>query len=811
MLQNYFKIAVRTLWKEKGYAFINVFGLAVGIACCVLIALFVRSEWSFDRFHERSEDLYRMWGREFYSEEQDYFYTVTQPILGPTLRASFPEVENFARISLIETRVLREEAEFLERIHVVDTSFFNVFSFPLLQGNRAQPFPSANSIILSETVATRYFGTRNPLGEVLTLDLNGEMTPVTVSGIAADPPTASSIQYELLLPYEISRQYSPERLFTSWTVIEPETYVLLRPGTDPATLEAKFPAMVRQAQGENFEEGVFSFGLQPITDIHLNPDYPLGHEPTSDPAYAYILLAIAFFVLGIACINFMTLAIGRSTTRAREVGVRKAVGARRGQVMAQFWGEALLLAGLALVLGLALAQVALPVFNNFVGRELVLAFDGGILLLLTGLIVLIGLVAGGYPALLLSGFRPTQVLKGQITTGVGASRFRQALVVVQFGLSIFLVVSTLLMRQQLDYLQDRPLGFEKEQLVFIPTGIRFSEGMPAIERIRGELAGTSGVQGVAGAAMMMGMGSWMAAGYTGTDGIYREYSINLVDPHYLDVMDMEIVEGRGFSAENPADARRALIVNEAFAEAYGRTHGWTTALGQRIPGEDYEDHEIIGVVRDFNFASLHNAVEPLVLAINPQIPFSGASDSNSGQPSSPKLIVRIQPDNITETLASVETTWREVLPDVPFDYQFLDATLGSQYRAEQQLGQIVSYATLLAILIACLGLFGLATLAVARRTKEIGVRKVLGASAAQVALLLCKDFARLIVIAAVLAAPLAYFAMDDWLADFVYRIDIDAGVFLVASLLVLVVALLTVSYHALRAAFANPVHALRYE
>jgi putative ABC transport system permease protein len=432
----------------------------------------------------------------------------------------------------------------------------------------------------------------------LSIRINEAYQEFMVRGIAEAPPTASSIQFEMLVPYATAQHFYGPVTQQSWTNISVETYVLLAEGTTGAALEAKMPTMLQQALGELYGTYEHTVGLQPITDIHLNPDMPTGIEPTSNPTYSYILGAIALFVLLIACINFMTLSIGRSADRAREVGIRKAIGAERTQLMMQFWGEALLLTALSLGLGVVLAEVLLPLFNDLAGQELALSLNRPVVFALLSLLVLIGFVAGSYPAAVLSSFRPTEVLKGKVQTGGDTSLLRRGLVVVQFALSIFLIASTLIMTRQLDYLQTRNLGFDKEQVVVIPTGVPAEEGLQLAERFRSEVAGQQAIAGFTVSAYPLDQG-WLNIGYTDDSDIYRELYVNMIDPEFVDVMGIEIAAGRNFDRAITSDEQAGLLVNEALVAAYG----WDDAIGKRLPGRNCGDHEIVGVVKDFNYQS----------------------------------------------------------------------------------------------------------------------------------------------------------------------------------------------------------------
>jgi putative ABC transport system permease protein len=806
MFRNYIKIALRILRKDKVHTAINISGLAIGLACCLLIMLFVRHEWSYDAFHDNADRIYRAWGKEDYGENEEFFYSITPIVLGPTLEEMFPEVEAMVRLTSLTDLVQRGEKAFTENVHLVDPDFFGVFSFALARGDAAQVLAQPNNVVLTPEVASRYFGEADPIGMELSIRIGGVFQEFVVTGIAEEPPTASSIHFDMVVPFSVSNQIYSETARQSWTNIYVETYVLLRDGTTGPALEAKLPTMLQQVLGERYGTYEHSIGLQPITDIHLNPDFPVGLEPTSDPAYSYILGAIAVFVLLIACINFTTLSIGRSMDRAREVGVRKVIGANRRQLMGQFWGEALLVTALALIVGIAVAAAALPLFNALSGRDLVLNFDVGTLLTVIALLAVIGLAAGSYPAVVLSGFLPVDVLKGKVRMRGDRNWVLRTLVVVQFMLSIVLIAATLITSGQLDHIQNVNLGFDRDRVVVIPTGVPVEEGLQLTERFRNELAGHDAIAGVTASAFPLDS-AWGNAGYTDDNGAYRTFYFNFVDHDFVETMGMVIVSGRDFSRDVPADGRRALLVNESLVASYG----WTDPIGQRLPGRNFPDHEIVGVVGDFNYQSLRNAVEPAVLVLDPAVLQAGIENVNVESSTRREIAVRLGPGEIREALDLLNRTWTAVAPNQEYDFYFLDAAVESQYRQDEQLGQTVGIASLLAIVIACMGLFGLAALAVVRRTKEIGVRRVLGASVPGLVALLSKDFAKLVLAAFLVAVPVTYFAMDAWLQDFAYRIDITWRFFLPAGLAAMVVALLTVSYQAIKAALGDPIKRLRYE
>ncbi|MEZ4699802.1 MAG: ABC transporter permease [Rhodothermales bacterium] len=808
MLKNYLHTTLRNLWRHKGYAAINVVGLSVGIACSLLIMLFVRSEWTYDRFHEKSDRIYRAWVHESYGEGQEFFNSVTPMPLGPAIAETYPEVEAYVRYTVFDNLVRPGANTLTESIQLVDAAFFEVFDFPLVAGERSQALDGLNDVVLSESAARRLFGEGAALGKTLDIRIGDEtFEPFVVSAVAADPPPNSSIQYGVVLRFEngTGRRWS-ERALQAWFNVSPETYLLLKPGTDADAFQAKLPAMVNTVLGDEVQPGQYVVGLQPIADIHLNTAIPQGIAPVSDPAYSYILATIAFFVLLIACINFTILAIGRSARRATEVGIRKAVGANRSQLMLQFWGETLLLTAITMGVGFALAWLAMPFFNALAGQRLAIRLDGGLIAIATGLFLSVGLLSGAYPAVVMSEYRPIQVLKGAVAAGRQGNVLRKGLIAVQFVLSIALIASTLVIRSQLQYVQTRDLGFDREQVVVVETGVPPEVGAPLVERMRNELAGDPAVVRIGSSQYAFASGAWLELGYRANDGRFREFNVNVVDPEYIDAMGMEMTTGRNFSLDIPSDANQAIIVNEAFVAAYG----WDDPLTAQLPGP-FGPHRIIGVVRDFNFASLHTEVTPLALVLNLDMLDEGASDHSAGQSPQPKIAIRIRPGDLRDRVDRIERAWNTVAPGQDFVYSFLDQTLQRQYVQEERLGRMVGIASLLAVLIACLGLFGLATLTVSRRTKELGIRKVLGASSAGLVALIANEFVVLVAVSFVIATPVATWAMRRWLDGFAYRVDISPALFVAAGALVLVVALLTVSFQAIRAALADPVDSIRYE
>ncbi len=814
MIRNYLKIAFRSLWRNKVHSTINILGLSLGIACCVLIALFVNDEWTFDTFHTKADRIYRVYVKEDWGENQQFFNTITPMPMGPALKDNLPEIENYVRFVGTTSFVKVGDKQFSEGVVVADRTVFSVFDFELLQGERDQVLRDQHNVVISKDMAEKYFGQSDPLGQTISVQLGENFEDFTVTGIS-QVPTNSSIQYNLLIPDHNYTKLFNERLLTSgWFNINASTYVLLRADVSRTQAESKFPNLFLKLLGEeNFKQSNYAPGLQPLTSIHLDNSYPAGDAPVSDPRYSFILGAVALLILFVACINFVTLSVGRSMKRAREVGIRKVAGAERTQLMAQFVGEAILVTALALVLGLLLSVLTLPLFNELSGKQLVISISGFLLVIVSSLLVIIGLLAGSYPAFVLSAFKPIAVLKGSLQTGNTRQRVRQVLVGVQLVLSIFLISSTLIMKQQLQFLQNKNLGFNKEQLAVVQLNVprvgglaaRVAAGFVEAEKFKTEINKISNVVASGAASHDFGNGGWTEVGYTDAQGTYRTFNMNVVDADYIPLMKMEMSVGRNFT-ESVAD-RKAVVVNEAFAGEYG----WTDVNGKRIPGKNFGDHEVIGIVKDFNYTSLYTAVTPLVMVQDAALILAGSENININNSPIPKLFVRLAPENMPVTLGQIKSVWDNLTNAEEFSFTFVDQALDAQYRSDQNLGKIVSLATLLAVIIGSLGLYALASLAMQNRKKEISIRKVLGATEQSLLVLLGREYVALIIVCLVVSVPLTYYLMQNWLSTFQYRVEIGATVFLLAGGISLLIALLTISYQALKTAWTQPADTLKYE
>jgi putative ABC transport system permease protein len=816
MIRNYLTIAFRSLWRTKATTFINIVGLSLGVACCILISLFVYDEWTFDTFNRKAYRIYRVFGHENWGPGQNFFYTVTPFPMGPVLKESFGEIESQVRIAKQGTLVKVGGNSFNETLTIADHNIFEVFDFPLVNGVRSQVLAQQSNVVISDWLAKKYFGDADPVGKMIEIQIGEAFEDFTITGVSKIPSN-SSIQFYLLIgDQNLPRLYSEQDLTSAWFNIIPETYVLLREGVDPRKVTDKFPSVFKTILGEEeFANSHYAPGLQPLTSIHLDPGYPAGLAPVNDPKYATILGTIALLILVVACINFVTLSIGRSMNRAKEVGIRKVVGAIRSQLIAQFISEAVLVTFVAMLAGLALADLNLPLFNELAGKKLLFPYNGFMVLLVLVLLLIIGLVAGSYPAFFLSGFKPIAVLKGAPSSGTSKQGLRKALVSVQLVLAVFLISSTLVMQKQFRYLQNKNLGFNKEQLAVVQINVprngrlveRIMTGFKKADQLKAELPKFPDVEAVCATSHDFANGNWTNIGYTDDTRTYRTFNMNVVDANYIPVLNMDLVKGRNFLANNASDKSGSVIVNEAFV----RDYGWDDPIGKRIPGKRFGKHEIIGVVKDFNYSSLYSKVQPLAIVEDPSIILQGSENVNIDSSPIPKIMVRLRAGNMAIALDQIKKVWEKFTGGEEFAFTFVDQALAAQYRSDQNLGKIVGIATLLAILIGCLGLYGLATLSMRSKVKEISIRKILGATQRSLLLLLSKEYVALILFSLSLSIPLTLYMMQDWLATFAYHISIGWEVFAIAGLVSLMIALLTISYQTLRTTWTQPAETLKCE
>lgn len=804
MIRNYLKIAVRSLLKNKGYTLIKILGLSVGIMCCILIMLFVNSEWSYDKFHTKADRIFRVWQDEKY-EDQRFVNSFTALILAPTLEETIPEIEATTRVLELNPTITLNGQDFNDNLLMVEEAFFDIFDFKIIDGDSQRPFQTANSIVLNKTTAKKYFGNENAIGKSLEILLDDEATTFVVSGIAEDAPEASSIKFNGLISYKNVDQIFEKRSQESWFNVFGETYVLLGKSASAQEVTAKFPSMMKTALGENYTPDGYVLNLQPITDIHLNDKIPQGIQPISNPKYSYILATIGILILLVACANFIILAIGNSSSRSREVGVRKVLGAEKKQLIGQFMGEAVVITFISLLVGLLLSWLFLNKFNEIISRELSIPFDFTSISFFILLAVIIAFIAGYYPAIILSKFNPVTILKGMKVKEGGSSLFRKGLIVGQFAITIALIVCTLVIDQQISLFQNMDLGYDKETVIVVPTNMNRRDGMALAERYVNELKKHPEVNDVAISLYSFAESPWISLGFTNENKEYKSFQYNAVNPDFIKTMDIKLKEGRGFDASVTSDILNAAVVNETFVKEFNIKD----PIGKKLPGKF--EQQIIGVVKDFNFQSLHTPVAPLVMSMTPDSIFRRTENIGISESPEPRISIKMNSHELKTNIEVLEQAWKKVAPNQDFERSFLTEELETQYQAEQRTSTIVKIASTLSIFIAIIGLFGLVTLIVSKRRKEIGIRKVLGAKTQNIVGMISLDFVKLITVAALISFPLAYWFMNDWLQDFEYRVGIQWWVFLLAAFATLGIALITVGLQSVKAAQSNPTKSLRTE
>lgn len=813
MLRNYVKIAFRNLRKQGGYTAINIFGLALGLACCLLIMLYVADELSYDRFHTKADRIYRI-NTDVKFGGNDMRMAVSADPVGPALKRDYPQVEQMVRLHERGTWLVKQagSATNLREDHITfaDSTLFDVFTLPLVSGDPKRALAAPNTVVISESAAKRHFNGQDPMGKALVFN-NGQAFKIT--GILRDMPQNAHFRSDFFLT-----MLNDDYPCGQWLSNNHYTYIVLKEGVDYKQFEKNFDTVIEkyvgpqalQAIGSTMEQfrkagNAYRFWLMPITDIHLHSKQQIEFTPGSDVQYIYIFSAVALFILLIACINFMNLATARSANRAKEVGVRKVLGSERQQLVGQFLSESVLMTVLAMSLALGIVAMAIPLFNSMAAKELSISnlLSPYVVPVLVGLPIGVGLLAGSYPAFFLSSFKPISVLKGGLSTrtlNAGTQRIslRSGLVVFQFMMSVILIVGTIIVYQQIKYIQTANVGFQRDRVLTITDvsalGKQAQTFKQEVLRLPGVISGS--VSGYLPTPSNRSDNPYFPEGQ-----VDQRRAVHMqtwgVDHDYVKTLGMRIVQGRDFSRGFGADSA-GVILNETAAKLFGGP----TVIGKRImtfndPAlKTFRSYTVIGVVKNFHYESLRRAVGALALTL----------DDNSGA-----ISFRLSGTNLPTLISQIEGKWKQVAPGQPFNYAFLEEAFDTMYRTEQRIGTIALTFAALAILIACLGLFGLAAFMAEQRTKEIGVRKVLGASVFSLIGLLSKDFLQLVLIAILIASPVAWWAMSRWLQDFAYKIDIEWWVFALAGTLAIGIALLTVSFQSIKAALMNPVKSLRTE
>ena len=799
MLKNYFKTAFRNLQRNKVYSSINILGLSLGLACAMLIILYVKDEVSYDRFHKDFSQIYRIGMKRIKPDgSMDGQSGITGYFQGPRFTAGIPEIKSFLRLQGNQIDIKTGTEIRSQEIVYVDSNFFSVFSFPLVSGNPKTALREPHSLVISEEVARKQFGSGDALGKtMLVKDNDDKFSSYWVTGVAKKCPQNSSIKFDVLLPIKVSKE--DEALNENWFNFFLNTFVVLEPGANPKLVEAKMKKLYEADAKETIKMVAEKYGdrsttiynLQPFTDMHLSKDYSAdnGLKDASNPVYSYILSGIALFILLIACINFVNLTVALSLKRAKEIGIRKVAGGDRKQLILQFLGESFILCFLAFVFAIIFVQLILPVFNELSNKALAVSylFDVKLIAGYIALFMITGLLAGFYPALVLSAYNPVQTLYGRLPL-TGKNYLQKGLVILQFTLASFLIISTITIYSQFNYLTNEKLGYDDRNLVTVNSfAIRRSEA----KLIKDELMKSPAIIDVAS----KNGGSWgTVAKVNGETQIGFAYET--VDESYLPLLKIPVIRGRNFSKDFPSDSTHSVLVNEAFV----RKAGWREPIGKELNFwyREGEKYTVIGVVKDYHYQSLTREIGPQVFTTKPGNSYG-------------KTFIKIKPNGETASLLHIERTFKKLFPISPYSYVFQDQENLKNYEAEAKWKKIMLFGAILTIFISCIGLFGLSVLSAQKRTKEIGIRKVLGASVSGVVAILSKDFLKLVIVSLLVAIPLSWVAANKWLENYPYRITLSWWMFAVAALLVALIASATVSFHAVKAAVANPVKSLRAE
>ena len=799
MFKNYFTTALRNLQRNKIYSFTNIIGLSLGLTCAILIMLYVKDEVSYDRFHKDVNHVYRI-GMERIKPDGslDSKNGYTGYFQGPRFTAGIPEIKTFVRYQGIQKDIQTGTGIQSQEMFYVDSGFFSVFSFPLLSGNPKTVLLDPKSVVISEDIAKKQFGTRDAQGKIIMIKNDeNKFVPYAVAGVAKKCPQNSSIKFDVLMPMVVAAK--DEANNENWFNIFLNTFVVLNPGADVKVVEAKMKKvyetdaretikMVAEKYGDNAKT---LYHLQAFTDMHLSKDYEASNGLTgaSNPVFSFILSGIALFILLIACINFINLTVARSVQRAKEIGIRKVIGGNRKQLITQFLGESFILCFIAFVLAIGMVQLVLPLFNQLSNKALAIAylFDVKLIAGYIVLFVVTSLLAGFYPALILSKYNPVQTLYSRFTLG-GKNYLQKGLVVLQFTLSSFLIIGTITIYSQFNYLTNEKLGYDDSNLVTVNTwGMKRSDAA----LIQEELMKAPSIMDVA----FKNGGSWGTVAKVNGE-TQMPFTYETVNESYIPLLKIPVIKGRSFSKDFPSDSTHSVIVNEAFAAKAG----WKNPIGQEVNFwyNENEKYTVIGVVKDYHYQALTKVIEPELFTMKPGNGFG-------------KTFIKINPGTATASLGHIEKTFKKLFPLSPYAYVFRDEENRKKYDAEAKWKQIMLFAAILTIFISCIGLFGLSVLSAEKRTKEIGIRKVLGASVAGIATNLSRDFLKLVIIALLVAIPFSWLAAGKWLENYPYRITLSWWMFASAGVLVVLIALATVSFQAIKAAVANPVKSLRTE
>ena len=795
MIRNYFKTAFRNLWRNRIFSIINISGLSVGLACCMLIFLYSKDEISYDRFHDKKDNIYRVTATISRADGNMDKIGSTGMLPGPVFKRMVPEIEDYVRVQSANYNIQHGKDVFNQEALFVDSNFFSVFSFPLIAGNPRTALSDIHSIVLSEEVAEKYFGKKNAVGEILELNTGEKFEPFMVSAVTKRSPQNSSIKIKMLVPIAFEQtQFNDDQ----WVNFFLNTFIVLKPGANTKAVETKFASVFNSEAKDQLKEMADKYGfkdkvkfsLQPLLQMHLSTDFRSdnGLVDASNPMYSYILTGIALFILLIACINFINLTVAHSLKRAKEIGIRKVVGGQRKQLIAQFLGESFMLSLIAFLLAIFLVQLLLPFFNTLANKALAFSYllDVKLVAAYVGLFLVTGLLAGFYPAVVLSKFNPVQTLYGKFRL-TGRNYLSKGLVVFQFTLATFLIIATMIIYSQFNYLMNFDLGYNDKNVAIVNTG---QIDRAKLDVFRNEMLKNPSLERVTADQG----GQWGTIAHI-NDAKEILFDFKYIDENFFPLFQIPITKGRNFSSNYTTDSAQATVINESFAKAAG----WTDPIGKQVDFfYNNKKYTVVGVIKDYHHVSLAEKIKPQLFTMNPRYSYR-------------RVFIKLKAGNTAQALQYIEKTFKQLFPAQPYQHNFKDAENAEQYEKEAKWKQIITFGGILTIFISCIGLFGLATLSAEKRTKEIGIRKVLGATVASIAGKLSGDFLKLVMLAAIIASPLAWWVMNKWLQDYPYRINISWWMFGFTAIAVLLIALITVSFQAIKAAIANPVKSLRSE
>jgi len=795
MIRNYLLLAIKQVRKQRVFSFINILGLTVGITCCFMIFLFILNELSYDNFHKNGKNIYRvMRVGNLNGAVREIPYL--SPPYGPALKNDYPDaVQQSVRVMRDNNLISYKNISFNEKeMFLTDDNFFTFFDFKLLRGDKASVLKDPNSIVLTETTARKYFASEDPIGKILGFNKQQQLK---VTGIAADVPTNSHLQFDMILPLELYRPMQPE-WFTQWPNNGLFTYVRLNPAVNARQLEGQFPAFMDKYLGEYYAAAGFKMGLtiKPLKDIYFASDALDRSVKHGNKKMVYVFMSIAILILIIACINFINLATARATDRSKEVGLRKVLGAVRGQLVSQFMLESILYATVACFLSIGAVKLLMPAYTNLLGYELPSFWNNPLVyMFIIGVILVVGLLAGSYPAFLLSSFKPIESLRGKLRRGNSGAFFRKGLVIFQFGISVLLIICVVIMMSQMNYIRNTNLGFSKEQSLIVRFDNVSISGNK--QQFKNRLQTIPAVQSV---SLMSGEPGGFHDGYSfeseAKPNEKLSFNTEFTDHDFVKTLGIKLIAGRDFSENFKTDSAGAVLINRKAASVLGYTPEQAIGKWIRNLGRDSLKRTIVGVVEDYHYATLKDKIGPLVI--------SPGRDKRLA-------MIKINSAQVQATINSIKKIYASIAPDYPFEYSFLDEGFDRLYKTEAKQQSVLSVFSVIAIFIACLGLFGLASYTALKRTKEIGVRKVLGSSVQNICFLLSKDLLKPVLTGTLIAMPVGYYAMSKWLEGFAYRVSFQWWMFIAAMLTALTIAFLTVGLHALKAAIANPVKSLRTE